>query len=430
MPLPILAILGGAMTGFAFATQVPPLARTMQYGMNSLMPNLELDPSTLTILRMRGTISDDEYYNVMKKQGYDKAHADLYYASAKMRVERDALLTLKWRGEIKEAEYYQHMQEIGWTKEQIDLYEKAAKYYPPAPDLVRFAVREVYTPEIIKKYGLYEDLPPKFIDEAKKVGMSEEQARNYWAAHWILPDITLGYEMLHRGVIDEDDLMTLMRVSDIMPYWRDKLKAISYLPYTRVDVRRMYGLGVLNEEDVKRSYLDLGYDEEKAEKMTQFTIADALPEEKTLTKAQIRNGWEYGELKDGDTIKLLVSLGYTQDLANYILSLWKHEKIDKEIKAKVELYKAQYSKGVINYDTLRDRLSKLNLPATRLEYELVKAVETKTEKVRLPHERDIMRFYKEKLIDEKTFREYMDLLGYRTEDIDLYIEYLKKGKPI
>jgi hypothetical protein len=78
--------------------------------------------------------------------------------------------------------------------------------------------------------------------------------------------------MLHRGIISRDDLFMLLRALDIMPFWRDKLINMAYTLFTRIDIRRMYNIGVMNEGDVKRAYLELGYNDYNANLMTQFVI--------------------------------------------------------------------------------------------------------------------------------------------------------------
>ncbi|GAI69295.1 unnamed protein product, partial [marine sediment metagenome] len=83
--------------------------------------------------------------------------------------------------------------------------------------------------------------------------------------------ILQGFEMLHRDVITPEQLNSLFMATDIMPWWREKLQAISYSPLTRVDVRRVFKMGIIDREQVYRTYLDLGYNEEKAEWLTSFT---------------------------------------------------------------------------------------------------------------------------------------------------------------
>ena len=80
--------------------------------------------------------------------------------------------------------------------------------------------------------------------------------------------------MLHRRIIDPDELKLLLRVRDIPSFWRERLVQLSYDPYTRVDVRRMYTAGVLSENEVFDTYLDLGYDEEHANNLTLWTLQE------------------------------------------------------------------------------------------------------------------------------------------------------------
>jgi len=168
------------------------------------------------------------------------------------------------------------LREHGINPDYFVLYEQANKFLPPPSDLIRFSVRDVYYPEVIKKYGMDKEFPEKFVEEAKKLGMDEEVARKYWIAHWELPSISAVFEMLHRLpkdmprerfkkyeemglkyenlITDVETVKDLIRRHDIEPYWRDRLVALSFNPITRIDIRRMYRLGVFTEEDVYWRY--------------------------------------------------------------------------------------------------------------------------------------------------------------------------------
>jgi len=160
------------------------------------------------------------------------------------------------------------------------------------------AVREAFTPEIAARFGQYQDLPPDFVEWVGKKGLSKEWAERYWAAHWSLPSPQQGFEMLHRGVINEGDLNMLMRALDIMPFWRDKLIQIAYRPLTRVDVRRMFALGVLDVSGVRKAYTDLGYNDYNADLMTDFTIKYTEGIETRRREAEERAEEKEQEAKD------------------------------------------------------------------------------------------------------------------------------------
>ncbi|KKN03560.1 hypothetical protein LCGC14_1106520 [marine sediment metagenome] len=165
------------------------------------------------------------------------------------------------------------LSKIGVHNNYHGLYKELAYQIPPVADIITMAVREAFTPDIAARFGQYQDLPSEFVEWVGKKGLSKEWAERYWAAHWSLPSPQQGFEMLHRGVIGEDDVNMLMRALDIMPYWRDKLIQIAYRPFSRVDVRRMYALGVIDTSGIRKAYRDIGYNEYNADLMTKFTIA-------------------------------------------------------------------------------------------------------------------------------------------------------------
>ncbi|GAI43190.1 unnamed protein product, partial [marine sediment metagenome] len=63
------------------------------------------------------------------------------------------------------------------------------------------AVREAFHPELIAKYHYMDNFPPEFAEYMAKQGFSVEWAQRWWVAHWRLPSISAGFDMLHRGQI-------------------------------------------------------------------------------------------------------------------------------------------------------------------------------------------------------------------------------------
>jgi len=217
-----------------------------------LAPNRIPTEADLIEMRWRNIIDRDTYIHTMRRHGFDADKAERIYTSSENLLTATELVSAKWRGIITPDEFYQHMEKRRFTKDLADKFVKISEFIPSPTDMIRFAVREVFTPAIVEKYKMDEDFPKEFVAWFEKVGGTEEMAKFFWRAHWELPSVTQGYEMLHRGIINMDDLKTLMRTLDINPFWRDKLIEISYLPFTRVDVRRMFRFGVLDYEEVIR----------------------------------------------------------------------------------------------------------------------------------------------------------------------------------
>jgi len=135
-----------------------------------------------------------------------------------------------------------------------------------------------------------------------------------------------------------------------MPYWRDKLIQIAYTPYTRVDVRRMYQVGVLSKDDVYRAYRDLGYDEEKARNMTEFTVKYVEEEPRKLTRTMIEKAYITGEIDRETALALLQEIGYDKENADLILRLKEMDEEEKEIEDKIDTIVANFRNGTITQD--------------------------------------------------------------------------------
>ena len=478
--------IGTILTAFglrAVGTIFPPYGRTAEYKANQVLPNLLLAPEKIVELKRRGLISASYYYETLQKQGFDSQRADeLYFLSSRL-AEIGELLELRVRGEINESEYLERMSWLGvsgewakrllstkdfyfdpdtiirawrlglfsvgsksdyfndlrrqgWSDERIETLKKVTEYFPPPDDLIRFAVREVYTPEIVQKYGQMEDLPPKFVEEAKKMGIMEEQAKNYWAAHWILPSVSMGYEMLHRGLITKEELVTLMRTQDIMPFWREKLMGISFTPYTRVDIRRMYKLGVLNRSQVKEAYKQIGYDDEKAEQMTVFTekLTEETPEDektesdkrkeelKGLTVASILKWYKEEMLTQQVAGDYLKGLGLSDEVINAYLVAKDSEKEEERVANYTKAYQRMYVDGVIDANEAIDLLGKLNLPDSYVRYLLSLWDLDKIAKPAIPTKAELIKFVKKGIIKLEDFVSQMFNLGYNEQFIKWYIE--------
>jgi len=426
--------------------------------------------SELTDLKLRGELSDEEFNTGLRELGFDDMDLkhlliltekilptteaiinyfrtdisieELYIQTAKNGISKemtDQLITVNERllglSDIK-AIYYRENKDDKWLSDQLEALghskidiediKKILPYFPSVSDLVTFAVREVYYPDYAAKYGLMDEYPEKYEQEALKTGLPPEQAKNYWMSHWILPSIGQGYEMLHRGVIGSEELGDMFKAVDIMPYWRSRLEKISYRTYSRVDVRRMYRDGVLSVDEVLRAYKDLGYDDEKAEKMTEFTIAFYTADEKELTRAEITDGYKRQYFTEEETLEMIVYLGYTEDQAKYFTSKIDYAKeIDKK-KTYLSLIKSEYKNGVKTESEVISRMTELGFKATEIDYHLEYWGIEKEEKPERPSKADLKSWISKKIITRDIFIEEMRNLGFADKYIEYYLADVKQ----
>ncbi|GAH24647.1 unnamed protein product, partial [marine sediment metagenome] len=212
------------------------------------------------------------------------------------------------------------LRKIGIHPAYVPLLSELAYIIPPTGDLITMAVREAFTPEIAARFGQYEDFPKEFAHWAAKKGLTQDWAERYWAAHWSLPSASQGFEMLHRGVIGTTELNMLLRALDIMPFWRDKLTYVAYKRLTRVDIRRMYRVGVLDEEGVLNANLELGYNERDSKRMTEFTVKQTLQTLSKFTSRDVIAAYAKRMISRSEARSLLDMLDVKGRDIDYILS--------------------------------------------------------------------------------------------------------------
>lgn len=282
---------------------------------------------------------------------------------------------------------------------------------PGPSDIVRFALREVYDPTR-REEELRETPGLGYYQDMLENGYGQTQSDNYWASHWVLPSVGQLNDMLHRRVIDEKVWDRFVKYNDFDPTVRPWLKAISYEPYTRVDVRRMWELGLVTDQELIDTYKDLGYDDTHAQRLALWTkiyvivpdlraryqkgwisseevrnalLQEGMPAdrvenymqqivkadseartetERNLTKAEIVKGYKNNTIDYPTALSMLKDMGYDEDEASYILVV--NTSVAKEVApeapkglTKAEIIKG-YKLGIISYDTAFDKLVALN----------------------------------------------------------------------
>jgi len=316
----------------------------------------------------RGYIEPDPANRQAAEQGLDQDNFNIMIELARQLLGANETISLMLRGEITETQASDRLGKLGYNTEDTNHIKTLAYQLPGIQDLVRMGVREVFSPEIAEKYGQFEDYPEQMTLHTKAIGLSEEWSRNFWAAHWELPSASMGFEMLHRGVIDEAELKTLLRTLDVMPYWRDKLIAISYSPFTRVDIRRMHKLGILDESAVKLAYKEIGYNDDKATKLTAFTLELNAEDKKIesqaqrdLSKSMITSAYQDGSIDDSQLQSMISDLGYDPDETDLIVLTEQYTQ-ERRIRIKeLEIIKMRVMYAKISLNTAIDQMNKIGL---------------------------------------------------------------------
>lgn len=320
MPFPLLGFLGPMLLGGIFSPALEPFGNLIRQLGYRAVPSQLTPIQFLVTLRMREEITDEQFRNNMRLWGFNDARTDQVF--------------------------------------------KAQQFFPSAQDLVNWQSKEVFEPESVERYGLDDEFDQLELDLFSKAGVSNEQARNFWRAHWQHPSFTQTVEMLRRDVLtgvgnrkqfapgslewvalrvaETEALYQWYRLVEIPPHWRAKLTAIGSAIPTRVDTRRQWDLRVISEEQILRNALDRGLDIDDARAEVLFAkVSTDFPD----LMARYSNGW----ITSAEVLERLTSWGMPPDRAEELLqtrmdNLARPQRIARER----DLTKAEIVKGVKN----------------------------------------------------------------------------------
>jgi len=449
MAWPVIIAIGGMIgaSALSLATFGPGTGDLISKFLNETFQAKFYSGTELLRMWAKDQITTAEFTELMKGAGYNPERSEKLKVSYTEWLNNTEILTMYYRYrneagntfDVSEDWLKKRMLQAGIEATNSTEYIEANRPVPTLQDIIRFAIRDVYEPEQVALAGLNEDLPDEFLREADKRGLSRPDAEKFWQAHWALPGLTQVYSMFHRlypgagmaAEFTEKDMDVFFKLADIAPGFRDELKAISYRPVGRVDIRRFWRVGVYKKYPdpyarMVRDYRQLGFKEADAKDMADFTILLAGEGRKKLTVSQILKFYSediFTTDKTQEATELLKAWGFSNETAALLLAHEDKKFINAEESAKLSTIQDEYIKGIIKTEAeLRTELAAVPLLQSRVEKEF-KAITKKreTEASRLTRS-ELERLYQNKFIDEARFTTGLIQLGYVQDDITLLLK--------
>ena len=370
----------------------------------------------------------NEVVEAMRRAGLSEKDIDLTFLANYSVYPMEIVRTAWLRGELTDDKMYERMREIGFTDTRIKEIVATWPVIPGVQDILYMVAKEAFEPDIIKHIGLADEFPGEQSEWMKKQGLSDFWTKKYWYAHWDTPSVGQVYEMLHRGVINEYEMDIAFRNAEVPPFWRDKLKDVAFNVYSRVDTRRMHDMGVLDDDELIKAYKDQGYNQERAEKMAEFTIRYNAEKEKELSMGQVKNAYRARAISRDEALALLIKVGYIKVKAEWLLA---YEDLDFELDLQKKIQKNiedRYTNNLINKNDTISRLNKLNITDREIQVMVDSWDIDKYEDKKLHSKADLGKLYIQKIIDEDEYRSDMRRIGYTFRQVDNYLDYMKKTK--
>jgi len=412
--------LGAGATGGIISSTLGPSLLLLQYEIQRLTDQARWDPMIAAAIHFRRPDLEDLARSDLRDQGWTMERFEAFIDAAMTRLKEDDYVILRFRFGLSKEEYAKHMYELGYTPERAEDFYKTRLFYPTPADLVRWQAREVFEPEMRERYGLDAELGQVERDAFYRAGMTDEQITNYWRAHWEHASWVQVTEMLHRGQLTEAEIWDWFRLVEIPPFWRDKLIKIAYMPYTRVDVRRMHKFGTLDREGVKRAYLDHGFDDERAEKMTEFTVAYNAGEDRDLTKSDILSAYRKGDIDELVARELLAEIDYGPDEIDFYLTQQAQVESTRQRDLTLANWRQLYQLGIVEKSAATAAMAELGYDQKEIAHLFALWTIEAPPRVSKPSRTDLEHFLKANIINTDTWRREMGSLGYSEKYIGWY----------
>ena len=298
------------------------------------------DAAMLHETRRRGILTEPEFFKGLENLGYDSEGKDLHKSLLEQLPDFFTLRNLYWRDVITEPTFKAQMEQLGYTNDFASKIVENSDVLPTPQDLVRFGVKEIFDKVIRKKYGMDDHFPNDIKPWAKKIGMSEEVMKMFWASHWDLPSPGQGYDMLHRGLINDSDLQQLLRALDVMPGWIPHMMALSYKLIPRRALPKLVRQNLISFDDLQLRFKALGFNITDATTMAKSAMKDAEEPEKEATKGEVIDDYVYEGSSLAKLEQRLKVLGYDDSTIGLLV-------------AKAKRKKAKYEASLIDVDTIK-----------------------------------------------------------------------------
>jgi len=440
----ILSSLIGGAIGTGVGMGLGGFGRDIQNFFNTKHPVTPLPPELCGYYLNRNPTDTDKVELWLKQSGFDtdKHYTLLQYFKPKLSISE--IVTAYLRGVIDEKQFNYLLSEHGLSERDIDYLKKIIWAYPSPTDFIRFAVREVFTKDKDTQEALSAEFPEDIVPYAEKAGMSKDVLMWYWKAHWELPSPTQVYEMLHRlnpdvlavrgdaykeMGLELDKLQTTketvefyLKQADYDKRWRQRLLAISYNPLTRVDLRRIYELGLIDDNELLVRLMEVGYTKKDAKLMVEFYKTFRQEEARTFAKTEIKYLLYYGIINETEARIMLERLGYTEEDAKTMIELWKVKLAEKDMRETQKFVRDAYSLGEITREEAERLLKEIGLSKEVIAVVLDKEDKRRLKSVKLPSASTVVKWLKNGIITKDKAREILRSINVKEEYIEYYIK--------
>jgi len=373
LSLTLLGAIDRYITGAA-----KPLATQIEYDLYNHCPYLIPNPEQATQAYLANTIDEDRLACIVRANGQQWEPWKAIVESNRTRLGAlDA--TILWRRKfIDEATLHNHYRQLGYLYpiEWAGM-QKLSEQVPVVSDLTTMMLRDVEDDINIdwsESDAIFKD---KWKGQLKEwgdmQGLPELMMKYIWRAHWHIPSPTQLFEFWHRlrysgkfGTKDQfyTKIKNALIQQDILPQWIDAYLEVSFKPLGRIDARRAFEVGTLNEIQLKDAFISQGYSDENSATMTEYTVRQTIEK---FGRGPLVNRYVTGEVTAIELDQELREKGLSSEIVSAIFKTANRRLKQKKRAVCVKAIHKRYLLGEYDLDGVIGELQQQDLQAPQID---------------------------------------------------------------
>ena len=420
------------------------LTKGLLYDLQYTNPQTIPGETEFTSLYLANGISADEFSCMVQANGSYPSWWQRIAQANRTRISNEQIIQLNRRNLIGPERAFSMLRGNGVLNQaDADLMYTASEALPTVSDIVRFMVRDADDNEVAARYGTDAALDSKYGKQlqswAKGQGITDQVMKYYWRSHWEIPSNTALFEMLHRlrpartgqgltgGItVSQQDIKDALVVNDVLPFWADRLMEISYKPLTRTDAQRAYFIDAIDENELKDSYLDLGYNNDNADRLVRFTNQLKGKRKQatggTEKATSVLKYYKSFLLTDSEATARLKNGGLSDKAAIEAMSIASKQRSNDSQLACIKGVHSKYKRFIYGDNEARQDLTAIGVPIENID----KLVQNwNCERGNKPKElsaAQVCKAYKQELIDEMEYLRRLQAIGYGRDEAGIIFE--------
>lgn len=301
-----------------------------------------LSPNDYASLMVMFPSQSDLYKSFLYKLGYNDDQIGFLISANRTLLSVSQLITFNRYGLINDTDLQTALQVQNYNDSDINNIIQTVFQPLPFSTYVDNVRRGLYDEQYVNSFGLGIGKPADLYHKSKSVGITNEDADRLYYASFTHPSIEQAKEMFRRGLIDENTYDQIIRYSGIAPKFIEPIKSLTNALLTRRDIKSLHSLGNLSTQEVFQQFRKLGYDDNDASLLTNYTIKYdeenhplGLQKSKVITESIIKDAYLRRLKDEQSTLTELQNIGYSTNDASFLLSVWNYD-LHKTVNSKVE----------------------------------------------------------------------------------------------